>query len=183
MAGKDAAEVYVAVDGVVSTAPLGTAAPTTAISALNVAFKDLGYVSEDGVTEATNQETEVLRAWQNATRVRTLVTEGDVSYSFTLLQTSADTVAFYYGATVDDTDGSIVINPTVERPRFAFVLDIIDGDKRVRAFAPNAQVTEVGEQVAISGGGIGYEVTVTCSYDDDLGGSVQKWFSELIVAP
>lgn len=180
---QDVTEVVVAVDGIVSTAPIGTAAPTSAVSTLNAAFKDLGFVTEDGVTETTSQSTEVLRAWQKSTRVRTLITEGEVTYQFTLMQTNADTVAFYYGGTVDDSDGSIVIDPTAERPRISFNLDIIDGDNIIRAYAPNAQVTEVGDQVYAAGEAVGYEVTVVCSDDDTIGGSVKKWYSELVVAP
>ena len=36
------------VGGAVHWAPLGTALPTSATEALNAAFVDLGYVSEDG---------------------------------------------------------------------------------------------------------------------------------------
>lgn len=179
MAGKNIAEVQVAVDGVVSVAPTATTAPTDAATALPAGFVDLGYVSEDGVTETTNQATEQIRAWQNATVVRTVVTEGDVQLAFTLIQTSADVLAFYYGGTVSASDGSIVVDPTVERPRQALVLDIIDGEERIRVFAPEAQITEVGDIVYQSGAPIGYEVTVTCHYNDTLNGSVKKWFSAL----
>lgn len=183
MAGKNVSEVQVAVDGVVSVAPAGTAAPTTAVSALPAAYKDLGYVSEDGVTETTNQATDQIRAWQNATVVRTVVTEGDVQFSFTLIQTSAEVLAFYYGGTVSATDGSIVVDPTVERPRQVMVLDIIDGADLIRVYAPEAQITEVGDIVYQSGAPIGYEVTVTAHYNDALNGSVQKWFTALDTTP
>jgi hypothetical protein len=182
MPGQNVDEVVVGVDGIVATAPIGSTAPTSSISTLPAAWKDLGFVTEDGVTETTEQSTEILRAWQRATRVRTLITEGEVQFAFTLMQTNADTVAFYYGGTVE-TDGSIIIDASVERPRFAFVLDIIDGDKSIRAYAPNCQVVEVGDQVAQTGGEVGYEVTVACSYDETLGGSVKKWYSELVTTP
>ena len=176
---KDVDEVIVGVDGVVATGVYGVAvAPIDAETPLGVTWTDQGYVTEDGVTESTSQTTEVLRAWQRATRVRTLITEGEVTFQFTLMQTNADTLALYYGGEVDE-DGSIIQDPTVERPRIAFCLDIIDGDKIVRKYAPNAQVTEVGDQVAQTGGEVGYDVTVTCSYDEELGGAVQHWFSEL----
>ena len=178
MAGKDVDEVRVGVDGVVSVAPTGTAAPTSAVAALNAAFKDLGYVSEDGVTETSNQTTEPVRAWQKNKVVRTLVTEGDVQFQFTLIQTSADVIAFYYGGTVA-TDGSIIVDSTQERPRQALVLDVIDGDETVRAYAPEAQITEVGDIVYQNGAPIGYEVTVTAHHNETLGGSVQKWFASL----
>lgn len=177
--GKDIEEVYVAVDGIVAVGVFGAAvAPTSATSELDVSWTDLGYVSEDGVTETTEQSTTVLRAWQKAKKVRTLIEEGSVRYQLRLIQTNADTVAMYYGGMVE-ADGSIVIDPTVERPFIAFDIDVIDGDDIIRAYAPEAQVIEVGDQVYASGEAIGYEVTVECSYNEDLGGSVKKWYSAL----
>ena len=177
--GKDIEEVYVAVDGIVAVGVFGAAvAPTNATSELDASWKDLGYVSEDGVTETTEQSSTVLRAWQNAKKVRTLIEEGSVRYQMRLIQTSADTVALYYGGTVAP-DGSIVVDPTKERPVIAFDIDVIDGDNIIRAYAPEAQVIEVGDQVYSNGEPIGYEVTVECSYNEELGGSVKKWYSAL----
>lgn len=179
MAGKAVDEVRVAVDGVVSVGTFGTAIePTSAVSVLAAPWIDLGYVSEDGVTETTDVSTEKIKAWQKGKVVRVVVTEGTVSWKFVLLQTSADTLAFYYGGTVG-TDGSIVIDLTKERPVIALDLDIIDGDEIIRAYAPEAQVTEVGDQVYSNGAAIGYEVTVEARHNEDLGGSVKKWYSSL----
>ena len=44
----------------------------------------------------------------------------------------------------------------------------------------DAQVVEVGDQVYANGEPIGYEVTVECSYNEELGGAVQKWYTDLI---
>ena len=181
MAGKNIEDVRVGVDGIVSTADYAATGPTDAEAALGAGWADLGYVSEDGVTETTEQSTNVLRAWQNAKKVRTLVEEGTVRYQFTLIQTNADTVAFYYGGTVD-TDGSIVVDPTRIRPVLAFNIDVIDGDNVIRAYAPEAQVVEVGDQVYANGEPIGYEVTVECSYNEALGGAVKKWYTALVGA-
>lgn len=176
---KNIEEVRVGVDGIVATAAFGAAAPTDATTALpSPAWTDLGYVSEDGVTETTEQSTTVLRAWQKAKKVRTLIEEGTVRYQLTLIQTNASTVAFYYGGTVE-TDGSIIVDPTKERPVVAFDIDVIDGDNIIRAYAPEAQVVEVGDQVYANGEPIGYEVTVECAYNETLGGSVKKWYSAL----
>lgn len=181
MAGKNIEDVRVGVDGIISTGAFGVAAaPTSAESVLGAGWADLGYASEDGVTETTEQSTTVLRAWQRAKKVRTLIEEGTVRYQLTLIQTNADTVAFYYGGTVDPTDGSILIDPTKERPVVAFNIDVIDGDSIIRAYGPESQVVEVGDQVYANGEPIGYEVTVECAYNETLGGSVKKWYSDLV---
>ncbi|MEW1705953.1 hypothetical protein AB0230_01820 [Microbacterium sp. NPDC089190] len=177
--GKNIEEVYVAVDGIVSVGVFNTApAPTSAVSVLGSGWTDVGYVSEDGVTETSEQSTTALRAWQKRKKVRTIVEEGSVRYQLRLIQTNADTVALYYGGTVA-TDGSIVIDPTKERPVIALNLDVIDGDKSIRAYGPESQVVEVGDQVYSNGEAIGYEVTIECSYNETLGGAVKKWYSAL----
>jgi len=179
MAGKVVDEVRVGVDGIVSTGVSGTAvAPTSAVSVLGVGWTDLGYVSEDGVTESTSVSTEKIRAWQKLKVVRTTITEGTVSWKAVLIQTSADTVALYHGGTVAG-DGSIVVDPTAERPLIAVVIDIIDGAEIIRSYAPEAQVTEVGDLVYQNGAPIGYEVTIEANHNETLGGAVQKWYSSL----
>lgn len=169
--------VRVGVDGVVSVAPFGATAPTSAVSALT-GYTDYGYVSEDGVTETTNATTDKIRAWQKAKVVRTTVTEGSIQWKFVLIQTDAAAVALYYGGTVQP-DGSIVIDPTAVRPLLAIVIDVIDGTEIIRSYAPEAQVTEVGDVVYQNGAPIGYEVTIEANYNLALLGSAKKWFNSM----
>jgi len=178
MMSKDADQVKVGVDGVISSADLGSTAPTTVDGVLDAAFTDLGYVSEDGVTETHDRTQEMIRAWQNAQVVRTVTTEGTTTFSFTLLQTSADVVAEYYGGTVA-VDGSIVTDPSDERPHRAYVIDIVDGTDKIRKYIPDGQITEVGDIVYANGEPIGYEVTLMAYYNDTLSGSVKHWFASL----
>ena len=49
--------------GAIWRAPLGTALPAAVDTALDNAYKCLGYCSEDGVTNATNISTENIKAW------------------------------------------------------------------------------------------------------------------------
>ena len=51
------------VAGAVFVAPTGTTLPTDATTALGTAFKELGYVSEDGVTNNNSPESENVKAW------------------------------------------------------------------------------------------------------------------------
>ena len=51
------------VGGAIHRAPLGTELPTDATGALNVAFKEMGYVSEDGIANANSPDTESINAW------------------------------------------------------------------------------------------------------------------------
>lgn len=176
----DASAVRVGVSGIIASAVLGTSAPTSAVSSL-AAFTDVGFASEDGVTESNSQTIEQIRAWQNAAVVRTTVTEGEVTFQTTLIQTDAPTIALVYGTTIAG-DGSIIVSPGSERAHRTFVIDVIDGTNVIRNWIPDGQITELGDIVYQNGEPIGYEITITAyphvSLDSGKG-AVQKWFSSL----
>ena len=176
----DSSKVRVAVSGEVlvgattATAPTGTSGPTTG-------FTGLGYVSEDGVTESRERSTNDIKGWQNAATVRTVVTDGSLTYSFTLLETKKETVELFYGATVTAaaTEGNFVVVPTSTGGRKSFILDVVDGAELIRTYIPQGEVTEVGDRVYASGEPIGYEVTITAYPDTTLGGSAKVWATAL----
>ena len=49
--------------GAVFCAPVGTTLPTDAVTALANTFKDLGFVSEDGVTRSISKSTTNIKEW------------------------------------------------------------------------------------------------------------------------
>jgi hypothetical protein len=180
-----AGEVRVAVDGVVRVAPLATAAPTS-VDSTWTGSTDIGYISDEGITETNTLTTEKIRAWQRNAVVRTIVTEGVTTFQFTMIQTSSATLAEYYGielADIDEATGSFVSNPGVEKPRKSYVLDFIDGDEKIRKYIPDGQVTETGDVSYVSQELIAYPVTVTAYDDGVLEGSVQHFFSALVETP
>ena len=161
----NASAVVVGVTGEAYGAAVGTAAPTTSVSALNAAFIGFGYVSEDGVTEAHEDTIEDIIAWQNATVVRSVRTESKATLSMTLIETKGEVLELFHpGSSVAIVSAGQwkidVVAPTAN-PR-AFVLDVIDGTKHLRIYVPNGEVTERGEIVYANGEPVGYEVTITC---------------------
>ncbi|MCC9746739.1 phage tail protein, partial [Streptococcus agalactiae] len=51
------------IGGAIYTAPLGTELPKDTASELNKAFKSLGYISEDGLSNEDKRESEEIQAW------------------------------------------------------------------------------------------------------------------------
>jgi hypothetical protein len=171
----DSANVRVAVTGEISVGATAAAAPTTVSSTLT-GFSGLGYVSEDGVTETRERSTNDIKAWQNADTVRTVVTEANLSYTFRLIETNADTLELFYGVTGED---GMVVVPAATGGRKSFVIDVVDGTELLRIYIPQGEVSEVGDVVYASGEAIGYEVTVRAYPDVDLEGSAQIFSSSL----
>lgn len=182
MASADVAEEFIAGDGIVATGVYGVAvAPTSATDPLDVTWTDQGLVSDAGVVITEQVTATARRAWQNNRKLRMTISETAQRFSFTLIQTNEDSVELFHGVPVE-ADGSLVRNLNRERPRIAFCLDMIDPDddtRIIRAYCPDAQVVEVGERTAASGGGFQWPVTIDATYDETLGGHVQWWFSEL----
>lgn len=175
-------EVDVAVTGAVAYAELSEAAPTDAETALAVGWRDVGYLSSDGVVEARDRSTNNIVAWQNSDIVRVVTTEASITVQFTMIQTNVDTLELFYGKAVDTLDGSIEIVPRESGGRRSIVVDYVDGDKFVRLYLPNAEVTEVEGPSLQAGDATGYGVTLT-GYPETVGGSTysaKKWFSDLV---
>ena len=163
-----------------------TAAPTDASTALDAGFNALGYVGEDGLTEATERSTDKVRAWGGDT-VKVLQTDFAVTYTFTLIETlNGDVLKAIYGdGNVTTTAASsskgalhaVKINSET-LPRKAFVFEVKDGEARIRIHVPNGQITEVGEVTYSDSEVVGYAVTVEAFRDETLGGNAFKYVDD-----
>lgn len=88
MANPTSAEVGAAravATGAISWAPLGTALPTDATTALNAAFKGLGYVGEEGITPTREVSTSDVKD-MNGDSVAVLQEDFNRMYQATLIQ-------------------------------------------------------------------------------------------------
>jgi len=159
-----AADVRVAVTGGVYTAPAGTAVPTTVSGALNGAFEELGYLSEEGVTQTIDESTTRIKAWQNGDTVRVVQDSHAVTYAMTFLETSEAVLEAYYG----NYDAGVVEIRGDSRTRQPWVLNIVDGDHLMRVVIPDGEITDRGDVQYVNGNAVMYPVTIEC-YPDGTG--------------
>ena len=158
-----------AVGGAIWRAPLGTALPTDATTALDTAFVCLGYVSEDGLTNNNSPESEEVKAWGGDT-VLSMQTGKPDTFAFTLIESmNIDTLKAVYGDdNVDvDVDGNIAIQANSEDAEEAsWVVEMIMKGKRARRLViPDSKISEIGEIVYKDNEPIGYPVTITAVPD------------------
>lgn len=157
------------VGGAVFAAPIGTTLPTDATSALDAAFMELGYVSEDGVTNSNSPESDTIKAWGGDT-VLTLLTSKDDTYSFTLLEVmNLNVLKLIYGE--DNVTGDLATGITIKAnsqdlEEHVIVIDmILRNDALKRIVIPIAKVSEVGDITYSDSDAVGYETTLFCSAD------------------
>lgn len=160
------------VGGGIFSAPLGTALPTDATTALNAAFKNLGFVSEDGVTNSDERSTDDIKSWGGEI-VNTVQTEKKDTFKYTLIEAlNIDVLKEVYGE--DNVSGTLKTGITIksnasELPPHSIVIDTVLKDNALkRIVLPNAKVTEVGEIKYGHADNVGYETTVAC-YPDENG--------------
>lgn len=152
------------VAGAVFRAPTGTTLPTDASSALNSAFLDLGYVSEDGVTNNNSAESDNVKAWGGDT-VLVLQTEKPDEWTLTLIEAMNQNVlkTVYGDANVTvGTGGLITVQAKGEQLKDnSYVIDMkLKGGAMKRVVIPNGSLSELGEVVYKDDEPIGYEITL-----------------------
>lgn len=158
---QTAAKVTVGYEGAVYVAPTGTAAPTSAISALNAAFKEVGFLDEGGITIAHNDDTTELKAWQRSSVVRKTITQSDTTVQFAMIESrnKAALELFYKKAMESGNQqlnegGALAASVSV-------VVDVVDGSKIHRLYLPECEVTERGDLQFTSEETVKYDVTLT----------------------
>ncbi len=155
--------------GAIWVAPKGSTLPTDTATTLDVAFKCLGYCSDDGLTNSTDLESETIKAWGGDT-VLTIQTSKEDRFGFTLIEVlNEDVLKFVYGST--NVSGTLSTGLTVtannaDVEEVAIVIDMIMRDNTaMRIVIPDCKISEFGDVVYSDSEAVGYETTVTCMPD------------------
>lgn len=153
----------------VYSAPLGTTLPTTATEALDEAFTDLGWVSEDGVTNSISRDTTKHYAWGGDV-VKTTQDKYTETVKLTLLESNADVLSVVYGAdnVTENGDTLAVEHSSLMLDRMSFVIDFIDGDRAGRIVLREGLVVELSDVVYVHKDLTRYEITIDL-YKPDTG--------------
>ena len=157
------------VSGAIFRAPLNTTLPTASDTALDAAFVQLGYVSEDGVTNTNSPESDKIKAWGGDT-VLVVQTEKADTFQLTLIESlNSDVLKAVYGST--NVTGTLATGLSIEAnseeaEEASWVIDmILRNGVAKRIVIPDAQISEVGDIVYKDDEAIGYEITIDAMPD------------------
>ena len=157
--------------------PLGTAQPTDPASAPSGAWLALGAISEDGLTNGVDEDSEQFTPWGLSSPFRTVVTSSIRTFSFTAWETNRPVVkSLQYRIDIADLTPVMGVTTFAETAitapdRRAFLFDVYDGDVWERFFVPQGEITERSDVTYQQGEMTGYEWTIS-TYPDDVGNLV-----------
>ena len=155
--------------GAIHRAPVGTKLPTTYSETLDPAFKNLGYVSEDGVTNGNSPSGDKFRAWGGNTVLNYMEDKPD-TFKMKLIEAFNPEVlkTIYKDKNVKvGENGDISVTATAEdMDQFAWVIDMILKNGRAkRIVIPTASITEMEEIVYKDNEPVGYGITLSAEPD------------------
>lgn len=158
--------------GGIFIAPVGTAVPVDATTALNEAFKISGLISEDGLTETPNRSSEDVKSW-GGHLARALQSEFGIEVTLTYIERTEETMKEVHGdenvqVASSGTAKTMSITKNAKAlPNKARIADMLDGKTKIRLVYPNSQVVSVGESSYKHSGLITYPVTLKCFPDEN----------------
>lgn len=159
------------IGGAIYSAPFGTLLPTDATATLNPAFKALGYISEDGLTNENTASTENIKAW-GGDIVDTVQTEKTDKFTYTLIESlNIDVLKEIYGkenVIGDVTTGITIKANTKELEQHSVVIEmVLKGGILKRIVIPNGKIGEVGEIKYTDSEMVGFETTLNAFPDSE----------------
>lgn len=159
------------VGGAIYRAPIGTALPTDAVTALASDYICLGYISEDGLSNDNSISTDKIKAWGGDVVLNTQ-TERTDDFSFTMIESlNPDVLKVVHGD--DNVSGTLDEGITVkagatELESAIYVIDMImTGGVLKRVVIPSASPSSISEVTYDDSSAVGYQVTLTAEADSE----------------
>ena len=156
--------------GSVFRAPLGTTLPTDASTAIDTTvFKALGYLSEDGLVNTNNPESDTIKAWGGDV-VLTYQSEKPDTFKFTPIEAlNVDVLKAIYGSdnvTGDLQNGISVTANATDQEEAVWVFDMIMRNGILkRIVIHDGKISEIGDITYADEEVVGYETTLTAMPD------------------
>ena len=158
------------IGGAVYRAPFGTTLPTDTVTPLDGAFVNLGYCSEDGVTNSNSPESSETKAWGGDVVLNMQTAKKD-TFAFKLIEAlNEDVIKAIYNA--ENVTGTLASGLTIkannaENEQASWVFEMILKDHVKRIVIPCASISELGDIVYKDDDTVGYEVTLAAVPDTD----------------
>lgn len=148
--------------GVYAGAAKSTTIPTGTSGALPEGYTNLGYILNDGVSNAVNINTSNVTAWGGDVILSPLSEYGE-TFSWSLAQTGADSLSIIFDVSGSDAAGlKVKHNRKMFDTTRPYVICKIYADGRIsRTVIPNGKITSVGEIASNDSNVQAYQVTVT----------------------
>ena len=163
--------------GYIFRAPVGTELPTDIKTALDPAFKVLGFISEDGYVESLETDSEDI-VDMNGDLMDSPQTSRVESAQFTLAEIKAETLKVQYGEkNVTDADGIIAVKHNGDSvTTSAYVLELLlKNGRRWRKVVPKGQSSEL-DDLTIAVGELCARALTMKYLTDDQGNTCYDYF-------
>ncbi|GHG14945.1 phage tail protein [Streptomyces filamentosus] len=159
-------------------APVGTAAPDSPLTHPLAPWAALGAISEDGLTNGWDEESQAFTPWGLTSPFRTQITQSVRTFSLTMWETSRKSVmSLQYR--IDETEFTADVegitrfaetaSPTPDRRAFWFL--VVDGENYRGFYVPDGEISERGDVEYKQDTMSGFEWTIT-TYPDASGNTV-----------
>lgn len=195
MAGINPEQVYLPspdqskTTGAVAVAPIGTTAPTDARTALANTWASGGYIDENGIALSISKSFTTIKDWAMST-VRKALTDFDGTIALSFLQVDEFAAQRVLGTAnvaktaANTTHGEqlkLSVGPDVAGAE-SWCFSMKDGNRRVRVYVPNGQITEISGDVSFTPGAANvWPCTLSC-YDDGTGHSIYVFYDDGVVS-
>lgn len=168
--------------GLVWMAATGSTAPTDSTTALAAAWKNMGGITEAGISIKQSVSTTKKKFYGSTATQRTLVTDQDTTIDLEFSETNARTQEVFWRKALNSITPTAVTGAfsttggSFTRQLYGAVFDIVDGVNHVRFYCPQVEVTGQGDIKVANSETIGWAVTLS-AYPDTSGNYIYPFYA------